>query len=69
MSSETPAPLSRTQNSSGSETRSWLPGDGDANAGRKAVDSVISPFGSGPIASAAFFTRLRKTCTSWSRLA
>src|SRR5205807_4023068 len=69
-SSGTPGPLSLTQNSSGSETRVLLPGSDSRTPGRKAVDSWISPSGAlSPIASAAFFTRLRNTWTSWSRLA
>ena len=46
-----------------------LPGTESRMPGRKAVVSTISPSGASPIASAAFLTRLRKTWTSWSRLA
>ena len=64
-SSGTPGPLSLTQNSSGSETRVLAPGSDSRTPGRNAVDSAISPpIGFSPIASAAFFTRLRNTWTS-----
>ena len=69
-SSGTPGPLSLTQNSSGSDTRVLLPGTRQPHArperGRKLDLAVGAP---SPIASAAFFTRLRKTWMSWSRLA
>ena len=65
----TPPPLSSTAISSGRLTRAWLPGTESRTPGRKEVDSVICPSGkSSPIASAAFLTRLRNTCTSLSRL-
>jgi hypothetical protein len=69
-SSGTPGPLSRTQTSSGSATRlRQCPAHGQRTPGRKAVESTISPsLACSPMASAAFFTRLRKTWTSWSRL-
>ena len=68
-SAGTPGPLSRTQNSSGRLTRSREPGTCSRTPGRKAVVSSISPSSaSGPMASAAFFTRFRNTWISWSRL-
>ena len=69
MSSGTPGPLSRTQNSSGSVTLLSCPAPRGETPGLKAVVSMISPSGASPIDSAAFLTRLRNTWTSWSRLA
>ena len=69
-SSGTPGPLSLTQNSSGSDTRVLEPGSYSRTPGRNAVVSWISPsVAPSPIDSAAFFTRLRNTWMSWSRLA
>src|SRR4029079_3558445 len=61
-SSGTPGPLSFTQNSRGSDTRVFEPGSDRRTPGRNAVVSGISPSAAfSPIASAAFFTRLRNT--------
>ena len=50
---------------SGSDTLSWVPGTDTRMPGRNAVDKVISPQSLAiPMASAAFFTRLRKTWIS-----
>ena len=69
-SSGTPGPLSRTVSSIGRLTRSREPGTcrrmPGAEGGRRARSRRSRA--SMPIASAAFFTRLRKTWTSWSRL-
>jgi hypothetical protein len=60
---------SRTATSMGRLTRSREPGTWRRRPVRKAVERVISPStASAPMASDAFFTRLRMTCTSWSRL-
>jgi hypothetical protein len=50
-----------TQNSSGSDTRVLLPGTCSRTPGRNAVVNSIWPSPWSPIASEAFFTRLRKT--------
>ena len=68
MSGGTPGPLSSMTISSGSEMRSETPCTAMRMPGRKAVENLISGFCVRSSASAAFFTRLRKTWISWSRL-